>query len=245
MLRLVKNWTSLRLDQVVGQSKISKGLLKIIKNGCHDSAICDASWLQITNKGSLQPNWNFKCIQVFWLTKVKFFTPWYLHYLSMIDKIRTLRSWFIYYTVHWKQHFTIVHLNLINHFNLYFQVIEGVCLTYAFWKNQLTASIIGILIIAVHFIIPLVILTYCNGRVIWILTRRLESNLENDGGTPALNNTQTSRDKFQLARTNTLKTFLLVGICFVICWVNNQIYYLITAWDLKLIGMELIISSLF
>ena len=62
----------------------------------------------------------------------------------------------------------------------------------------------------------------------WILTRRLDSNLENDGGTPSLNNTQTSRskDKFQLARTNTLKTFLLVGVCFVICWINNQVYYL-------------------
>ena len=60
----------------------------------------------------------------------------------------------------------------------------------------------------------------------WILTRRLDSNLENDGGTSSLNNTQTSKDKFHLARTNTLKTFLLVGVCFVICLVNNQTYYL-------------------
>ena len=34
------------------------------------------------------------------------------------------------------------------------------------------------------------------------------------------------RDKFLLARTNTIKTFLLVGLCFIICWSNNQVYYL-------------------
>ena len=34
------------------------------------------------------------------------------------------------------------------------------------------------------------------------------------------------RQKFQLARTNTIKTFLMVGISFIICWSSNQIYYL-------------------
>ena len=34
------------------------------------------------------------------------------------------------------------------------------------------------------------------------------------------------RDKFLLARKNTIKTFLLVGVCFIICWSNNQVYYL-------------------
>ena len=105
-------------------------------------------------------------------------------------------------------------------------MIDGLCLTYAFWPNRLSNSIFGIFVICIHFIIPLIILTYCNGRIIWILTRRLDSNFENDGGTSSLNNTQTSKDKFQLARTNTLKTFLLVGVCFVIRWINSQVYYL-------------------
>lgn len=33
-------------------------------------------------------------------------------------------------------------------------------------------------------------------------------------------------DKFQIARRNTIKTLLVVGLCFIICWSNNQIYYL-------------------
>ena len=107
-----------------------------------------------------------------------------------------------------------------------FQVIDGVCFTYI-WPNQLSNSIFGIFFIFLQFVAPVIIIAYCNGRVMWILTRRLDSNLENDGGTPSLNNTQTSKDKFHLARTNTLKTFLLVGVCFIICWVNNQTYYLL------------------
>ena len=30
----------------------------------------------------------------------------------------------------------------------------------------------------------------------------------------------------RVARTNMIKTFVTVGLCFVICWSNNQIYYL-------------------
>ena len=66
------------------------------------------------------------------------------------------------------------------------------------------------------------ILIYCNGRILWILTRRIDT--KSDG--PSLNNTPATKDTFQLARTNTLKTFLLVGLCFIICWSNNQIYFL-------------------
>ena len=105
-------------------------------------------------------------------------------------------------------------------------MIGGVCITYDIWPNQLSNSIFGIFVICLQFIMPFIIISYCNGRVMWILTRRLDSNLGNDGGSPSLNNVHTSKDKFQLARTNTLKTFLLVGVCFVICWVNNQTYYL-------------------
>ena len=34
------------------------------------------------------------------------------------------------------------------------------------------------------------------------------------------------KDKFQIARRNTIKTLLIVGCCFIICWSQNQIVYL-------------------
>ena len=46
---------------------------------------------------------------------------------------------------------------------------------------------------------------------------------------PQLNqhgNISSRGDKFQIARRNTIKTLLIVGLCFIICWSNNQVYYL-------------------
>ena len=72
-------------------------------------------------------------------------------------------------------------------------------------------------LIFLEFFIPLMILMYCYGRIIWILTRRMDSNL-NSGSSQA--------KSFQLAKTNTIKTMFTVALCFVICLSNNQIYYL-------------------
>ena len=89
---------------------------------------------------------------------------------------------------------------------------------YTFWPSPLFKRIFGFFNIFVMFVIPLIILVYCYGRIVRILTRRIESNLDNTG---------TQSEKFLLARTNTVKTLLLVGLCFIICWSDNQIYYLI------------------
>ena len=101
-----------------------------------------------------------------------------------------------------------------------FQVVYGDCILYAFWPSLLLSSVIGVLVVSIQFFIPFLILVYCYGRIVWVLTRRISSNI---GDNDAADNLQS---KFQKARTNTIKTFLLVGICFIICWSNNQIYYL-------------------
>ena len=33
------------------------------------------------------------------------------------------------------------------------------------------------------------------------------------------------KDKFQLARRNTIKTLLIVACCFIVCWSQDQIFY--------------------
>ena len=67
------------------------------------------------------------------------------------------------------------------------------------------------------FILPIIILIYCYGRIVWTLTRRIDSNLDKAGS---------QNDKFQLARTNTIKTLLFVALCFSLCWADNQIHFL-------------------
>ena len=72
---------------------------------------------------------------------------------------------------------------------------------------------------------------YCYGRIVWVLTRRIDSKLDKMEISPQRNCSDNKmqtviKDKFQLARQNTIKTFLLVGLCFIICWSNDQIFFL-------------------
>ena len=109
------------------------------------------------------------------------------------------------------------------------QVVGTECFIYKFWPSVLFSSVMGVLLVSIQFMIPLLILVYCYGRILWIIHRRINSNLDQPQ--------TTSTDKFQMAKTNTIKTFLIVGICFVICWSNNQMYFLLftfgygASWD--------------
>ena len=95
-------------------------------------------------------------------------------------------------------------------------MISGECLILDFYSSPQLQKFVGLFTTIIAFVIPLLILIYCYGRILWVLTRRLDSKFNNTGG---------QADVFQLARRNTVKTFLIVAICFVICWSNNQIYY--------------------
>ena len=80
------------------------------------------------------------------------------------------------------------------------------------------------------------VLVLCYSKIVWILTRRINSDLmksesklddsDNDSGSTVRQAGDTGRDKFQLARRNTIKTLLIVGLCFIICWSQNQVRYL-------------------
>ena len=49
--------------------------------------------------------------------------------------------------------------------------------------------------------------------------------MENKSISTAKQGTDTSKDMFELARRNTIKTLLIVGLCFIICWSQNQVRY--------------------
>ena len=96
-----------------------------------------------------------------------------------------------------------------------FQVISGVCMIYDIRPGAFYSAL-GVVVQFMLFILPLIILVFCYGRIVWVLHRRINTT-----------NTQSNQcDKFLLARKNTIKTFLLVGLCFIICWIQNQVYYL-------------------
>ena len=67
------------------------------------------------------------------------------------------------------------------------------------------------------FVLPLLILIFCYGRIIWVLHSRIT--------TRKTDSQSNQNDKFELARKNTINTFLLVALCFFLCWSQNQVYY--------------------
>lgn len=110
---------------------------------------------------------------------------------------------------------------------LCFQVVGGRCLVFAPWPSVFFTHAYGVFVFVLNFMIPILILSYCYGRILWVLTRRIDTNVGDSTNktTPGNKLEDLIREKFQLARTNTIKTFLLVGICFIICWMGNQIYF--------------------
>ena len=92
----------------------------------------------------------------------------------------------------------------------------------------------------VQFFIPFTVLIICYGKIVWVLTRRKNTDLIKSK--PPADNSKnvfeptdnvktvsqaidSGKEKFQLARRNTIKTLLIVACCFIICWSQNQIIY--------------------
>ena len=42
--------------------------------------------------------------------------------------------------------------------------------------------------------------------------------------TPVLTQQTNQTDKFQIARKNTIQTFLLISLCFILCWSSEQVF---------------------
>ena len=103
----------------------------------------------------------------------------------------------------------------------------------------MTAAAVGIFNLFLAFLLPFIILVFCYGRILWMLSRRINTDISdgrskfNHSGKEVTRHTDemgkikhAQKDKFQIARTNTMKTLLIVGCCFIICWSQNQVVYL-------------------
>jgi hypothetical protein len=115
--------------------------------------------------------------------------------------------------------------------------MDGQCVPYVHWISDQAAYIYGIWYFVYFFLIPLSIFTYCYGRILAVVRRQARA-INVDRGTtlntwPAVSNVASHR-----AQVNVIKTLLNVTILFVICWLPNNIYYLLTViaslWNLQI-----------
>ena len=85
------------------------------------------------------------------------------------------------------------------------------------WPSPLVWSAVGVFLLFMEFFLPFFILIFCYGRIVWVLNKRIGSDISSG---------DSQSDKFQLARRNTIETFLIISIMYVICYAISQIYYL-------------------
>ncbi len=103
----------------------------------------------------------------------------------------------------------------------FFQVVNETC-TRWIWPTEKSQSIMGFVQIFIQFFVPLVIIIFCYGSITYELTVRINNDQQFSSGQEATQSANT----FQQAKRNTLITFAIVAFCFVICWSQNQILYL-------------------
>ena len=98
-----------------------------------------------------------------------------------------------------------------------FQLIEDNCLFLAFWPSSTFQTAFSVFVLFLEFIIPLAILVYCYGRILWTIKKRIGSNMSKE-------NTQTA--KFELARNNVIKTLLIVVFFLFICYLGIEVLFI-------------------
>ncbi len=112
----------------------------------------------------------------------------------------------------------------------FLQVIDGKCfLTYT---SENVGKILGVVVVSIQYIIPLIVILICYGRIIYMLSKKLDlssSNLNEGSGEIEIR----QRKMYVLAKRNTLKTLIIVAVCFLACWTQNQVQYF-----MYLIGFE-------
>ena len=108
---------------------------------------------------------------------------------------------------------------------LKFQVIDNACGVMAFWPSNKVRTYVGLGLITLQMFMPFIVLIICYGKIVWVLTRRINNDLMKPQSAldksqncrdPSIEITDPSKDKFQLARKNTIKTLIIVACCFII-----------------------------
>ena len=100
------------------------------------------------------------------------------------------------------------------------RVQGGVCTVYTVWPNALTQRATGLLTVLVQFVVPIILIVFAYIRIAVVLKN-------STGGATGAYASSNRDERIRRARQNVIKTLLLVSACFVLCWIWNQVYYLL------------------
>ena len=99
---------------------------------------------------------------------------------------------------------------------------DGECTSYSEWPSLTVQRAVGLLTITLQFFLPILIIAFAYIRIVVILRRGVTTK----GSSKNSNPQDARRDKrMKRARTNVIKTLVMVAMSFVLCWSPNQIIY--------------------
>ena len=111
-------------------------------------------------------------------------------------------------------------------------IVDGECIAFSVWPSPEFARSFGIVIVAVQYFIPITILILAYGQIILTLHRKATEGISDakdkteNGNRKSSVNVDPREAKMRRARQNVIKTLIIVGVCFIVCWGPNQFLYL-------------------
>ena len=98
-----------------------------------------------------------------------------------------------------------------------FQIVGENCYLLSFYPSPTFQSVFSIFVVSVEFFIPVMILIYYYGRILWIIKARIGSKMGSEDSQTA---------KFKLARNNVIKTLFIVVFFIFICYLGIEVLFI-------------------
>ena len=102
-------------------------------------------------------------------------------------------------------------------------LFDGKCNLLRFWPSRAFQRGVGVFLIVIKFFIPLGVMMFCYTKMIMVLKTKIHPTSESEGR-------NTAAGKRERARKNIFKTLAIVTVCFVACWICNQVYFFLFKW---------------
>jgi len=102
-------------------------------------------------------------------------------------------------------------------------VVDGVCFKYYFWPNESSQLTYSICAIILTFFIPLSLLVFFYGSVLFVVRRRsqvFQGHYTNQDMSTVL------QKNAHRAQMNIISTMIIVSVAFAVCWFPSQTWYL-------------------
>ena len=105
------------------------------------------------------------------------------------------------------------------------EVVDGVCDSYYYWPSGPSFVAYGGFVMVWEFAIPLILFVYLYGRILLFVRQRSQALNESHANQATATSLQTSAHRSQM---NITVTMIIVSSTFVLFWLPNQLFYLLT-----------------